>query len=85
MTQYLTENSVRRALKRLRVTTPSNRLKLNYVRRDFIDGTNRHGTRTLYRTVLQRRQLWHFGLQLDEVAGFTVDYGWQLGGTDRIQ
>lgn len=33
---------------------------------------------TLYHTVRQRRQLWHFGLDPEEVAGFLADYGWRL-------
>jgi O-methyltransferase involved in polyketide biosynthesis len=62
-------------------------LVFTYVRRDFIDGTNRYGTRTLYRNVRQRRQLWHFGLQPDEVAAFLDEYGWRLveqAGPDEL-
>jgi methyltransferase (TIGR00027 family) len=78
VTQYLTEEGVRRTLEGLRAAAPGSRLVFTYVRRDFIDGTNRYGTRTLYRSVRQRRQLWHFGLQPDEVAEFIADYGWRL-------
>ena len=49
-----------------------------YRQRDFIDGTNRYGTRTLYRSVRVRRQLWRFGLRPDEVAAFLAAYGWRL-------
>ncbi|WP_454560704.1 SAM-dependent methyltransferase [Mycobacterium haemophilum] len=87
VTQYLTEDGVRRTLEGLRAAAPGSRLVFTYVRRDFIDGTNRYGTRTLYRTVRQRRQLWHFGLQPDEVAGFIADYGWRLveqAGPDEL-
>ena len=69
VTQYLTEDAVRRTLEGLRAAAPGSRLVFTYVRRDFIDGTNRYGSPTLYRTVRKRRQLWHFGLQPDEVAG----------------
>jgi methyltransferase (TIGR00027 family) len=78
VTQYLTEDGVRRTLEGLRAAAPGSRLVFTYVRRDFIDGTNRYGTRTLYRSVRQRRQLWHFGLHPDEVAAFIADYGWRL-------
>ncbi|KKC04852.1 SAM-dependent methyltransferase [Mycobacterium nebraskense] len=78
VTQYLTEATVRRTLEGLRATAPGSRLVFTYVRRDFIDGTNRYGTRTLYRSVRQRRQLWHFGLQPDEVGAFIGQYGWRL-------
>lgn len=78
VTQYLSEAGVRRTLEGLRATAPGSRLVFTYVQRDFIDGTNRYGTRTLYRTVRQRNQLWHFGLHPDEVAGFIAEYGWRL-------
>jgi O-methyltransferase involved in polyketide biosynthesis len=32
----------------------------------------------LYRNVRERQQLWRFGLEPDEVAGFIADYGWRL-------
>ncbi|MGO9381325.1 MAG: SAM-dependent methyltransferase [Mycobacterium sp.] len=87
VTQYLTEDGVRRTLEGLRAAAPGSRLVFTYVRRDFIEGTNRYGTRTLYRSVRQRHQLWHFGLQPDEVAEFIADYGWRLveqAGPDEL-
>ena len=78
VTQYLTEDGVRRTLEGLRAAAPGSRLVFTYVRRAFIDGTDRYGTRTLYRNTRQRHQLWHFGLEPDEVAGFIGDYGWRL-------
>jgi methyltransferase (TIGR00027 family) len=87
VTQYLTEDGVRRTLEGLRAAATGSRLVFTYVRRDFIDGTNRYGTRTLYRSVRQRRQLWHFGLQPDEVAEFIAEYGWRLveqAGPDEL-
>ncbi|BBZ44917.1 SAM-dependent methyltransferase [Mycobacterium parmense] len=87
VTQYLSEATVRRTLEGLRAAAPGSRLVFTYVRRDFIDGTNRYGTRTLYRNVRQRRPLWQFGLQPDEVAGFVAEYGWRLveqAGPDEL-
>ncbi|HWS93504.1 MAG TPA: SAM-dependent methyltransferase [Mycobacterium sp.] len=87
VTQYLSEKTVRRTLEGLRAAAPGSRLVFTYVRRDFIDGTNRYGTRTLYRNVRQRLQLWHFGLQPEEVADFIADYGWRLveqAGPDEL-
>jgi methyltransferase (TIGR00027 family) len=78
VTQYLTEDGVRRTLEGLRAAAPGSRLVFTYVRRDFIDGRNRYGSKTLYRNTRQRHQLWHFGLEPDEVAGFIADYGWRL-------
>jgi methyltransferase (TIGR00027 family) len=87
VTQFLSEKTVRRTLEGLRAAAPGSRLVFTYVRRDFIDGTNRYGTRTLYRNVRQRHQLWHFGLQPEEVAEFVAEYGWRLveqAGPDEL-
>ena len=76
-----------RTLDGLRVAAPGSRLVFTYVRRTFIDGTNRYGTRTLYRKVRQRQQLWHFGLEPDDVADFIAEYGWRLveqAGPDEL-
>jgi methyltransferase (TIGR00027 family) len=78
VTQYLTEDAVRATLAGLRPVAPGSRLVFTYVRRDFIDGLNRYGTRTLYRSVRQRQQLWKFGMQTDDVVDFLDDYGWRL-------
>ncbi len=87
VTQYLTEDAVRRTLEGLRAAAPGSRMVFTYVRRDFIDGTNLHGSPTLYRKVRKRRQLWRFGLPTDEVAGFVAEYGWRLveqAGPDEL-
>lgn len=87
VTQYLTEDAVRATLEGLRPTAPGSRMVFTYVRRDFIDGTNLYGTRTLYRSVRQRQQLWHFGLAPEEVADFIGEYGWRLveqAGPDEL-
>lgn len=76
VTQYLTEPAVRATLAALRTAAPGSRLAFTYVRRDFIDGTNRYGSPTLYRRVVNK--LWHFGLQPEEVAEFLAGYGWRL-------
>jgi methyltransferase (TIGR00027 family) len=87
VTQYLTEDGVRRTLEGLRAAAPGSRMVFTYVRRDFIDGTNRYNTRTLYRNVRRRRQVWQFGLQTEAVAEFIAQYGWRLveqAGPDEL-
>jgi methyltransferase (TIGR00027 family) len=87
VTQYLTEEGVRRTLEGLRAAAPGSRIVFTYVRRDFIDGTNLYNTRTLYRNVRQRHQLWQFGLQTEAVADFISEYGWRLveqAGPDEL-
>jgi methyltransferase (TIGR00027 family) len=87
VTQYLSEDTVRRTLEGLRASAPGSRLVFTYVRRDFIDGTNLYGARTLYRKVRQQKQLWRFGLEPDDVAAFVGEYGWRLveqAGPDEL-
>lgn len=78
VTQYLTEDGVRRTLEGLRAAAAGSRFVFTYVRRDFIDGSNRYGTRALYRSTRERGQLWQFGLEPAEVAPFLAEYGWRL-------
>jgi methyltransferase (TIGR00027 family) len=88
VTQYLTEDGVRRTLDGLRAAARGSRLVFTYVRRDFIDGSNRYGASALYRNTRERHQLWQFGLEPDEVAGFIAEYGWRLveqAGPDELE
>jgi methyltransferase (TIGR00027 family) len=78
VTQYLTADAVRATLEGLRPVAPGSRLAFTYVRRDFIDGINLYGAKLLYRKVRQRRQLWNFGIQPEEVAAFLDGHGWRL-------
>jgi methyltransferase (TIGR00027 family) len=78
VTQYLTADAVGATLEGLRPVASGSRLVFTYIRRDFIDGANLYGAKTLYRKVRQRQQLCHFGLQPDEVGQFLARYGWRL-------
>jgi methyltransferase (TIGR00027 family) len=78
VTQYLTEDGVRATLGALRAAAPGSRLVFTYVRRDFIDGVNMYDAAMLYKRFRQRRQVWRFGLDPDEVSAFIAEYGWRL-------
>jgi methyltransferase (TIGR00027 family) len=78
VTQYLTTDAVRATFEYLRGAAPSSRLVFTYVQRDFIDGQNMYGAVSAYRRFRIRQQIWHFGLQPDEVSAFVADYGWRL-------
>ncbi|MBO0883743.1 MAG: SAM-dependent methyltransferase, partial [Mycobacterium sp.] len=87
VTQYLTADAVGATLEGLRPVASGSRLVFTYVRSDFIDGVNLYGAKPLYRKVRQRQQLWHFGLQPEQVASFLDGYGWRLveqAGPDQI-
>jgi len=78
VTQYLTEAAVRATLGALRAAPAGSRLVFTHVRKDFIDGVNMYGATILYKRFRQRQQVWHFGLNPDEVSAFVAEYGWRL-------
>jgi methyltransferase (TIGR00027 family) len=78
VTQYLTEDAACTTLAAIQGAVAESRLVFTYVRKDFIDGVNMYGAAMLYKRFRQRRQVWKFGLDPDDVAAFVGDYGWQL-------
>jgi methyltransferase (TIGR00027 family) len=81
VTQYLTEEGVRRTLAPLAKAAPGSRLIFTFVRRDFLDGATGYQAEGAYRDFVTRRRVWHFGLAPDEVAALLEEYGW----TEREQ
>jgi O-methyltransferase involved in polyketide biosynthesis len=78
VTQYPTEDAVRSTLGALQATPAGSRLVFTYVRKDFIDGLNMYDAALLYKRFRQRQQVWHFGLNPEDVAVFVGEYGWRL-------
>jgi methyltransferase (TIGR00027 family) len=78
VTQYLTEDAVRTTLTALQAAPAGSRLVFTYVRDDFIDGRNMYGAAVLYKRFRQRRQVWKFGLDPDDVGAFIGTYDWRL-------
>jgi O-methyltransferase involved in polyketide biosynthesis len=67
--------------------TPASRLVFTLVRKDFIDGANLYGAKSLYRRFREKRQIWRFGLAPEMVPAFLGDYGWRVidqAGPDEI-
>lgn len=77
VSQYLSEDGVRKTLSSLAGVESGSRLVFTYIRKDFIDGTNRHGQDNLYEIYRVKRPLWHFGLEPDQVGAFLERYGWR--------
>lgn len=87
VSQYLTPEAVAATFDQLRQAAPGSRLDFTYVRRDFIDGVNLYGARTLYRRFRERSDVWKFGLAPEEVDDFLTGYGWRLidqAGPDEL-
>ena len=76
VTQYLTEAGIRKTFEFLARAKARSRLVFTYVRKDFIDGTERYGLDTLYQAYRVSGPLWRFGLAPEQVAAFLGEYGW---------
>jgi methyltransferase (TIGR00027 family) len=77
VTQYLSEEAVHKTLSLLAQAKAGSRLVFTYVRKDFIDGTARYGLDALYEAYRGKRQLWHFGLEPEQVAALLEQYAWK--------
>jgi methyltransferase (TIGR00027 family) len=76
VTQYLTEDSVRKTLLYLSNAATGSRLIFTYVRQDFLDGTNLYGTEGLYRDFVVTDRVWRFGIDPLKVDDLLRQYGW---------
>ncbi|MDQ2586749.1 SAM-dependent methyltransferase [Saccharothrix yanglingensis] len=77
VTQYLSEDGVRRTLDFLAGAAAGSRLVFTHVLRDFLDGTDLHGAQALHRRFATGRPLWRFGLHPHRVGDFLGAYGWR--------
>ena len=75
VTQYLTEEAVRRTFAFLAKAGAGSRMVFTYVRKDFLDGTNLFGMEKIYRRSVER--LWHYGVAPEAVGGLLNEYGWE--------
>ncbi|ALG10408.1 class I SAM-dependent methyltransferase [Kibdelosporangium phytohabitans] len=86
VTQYLTEDGVRRTLASLGRLPAGSRLIFTYIRADFLDGRELYGAGALRRWFVTRQRLWHFGIAPEDVDGLLREYGWvereQVGPTE---
>jgi methyltransferase (TIGR00027 family) len=77
VTQYLTEEGVRKSFDFLAQAPTGSCLAMSYVPRDFLDGRNLYGWRAGYKRFVEGK-IWHFGMEPDAVPGFLSEYGWDL-------
>lgn len=77
VTQYLTEEAVRKTFALLAKAAAGSRLVFTYVRQDFIDGVNLYEAPVAYQRFRVDQKLWHFGMDPERVAAFLHEYGWR--------
>lgn len=86
VSQYLTEQGVRKTFNFLAQAPAGSCLAMSYVRRDFLDGKNLYGWKAGYKRFVTGG-MWHFGMQPEEAPGFLSEFGWDLVedvGYDRL-
>jgi methyltransferase (TIGR00027 family) len=88
VTQYLTEDAVRKTFDFLAKAASGSRLAFTYIRQDFMDGINLYGAAVTYQRFRVKQQLWHFGMVPEQVAAFLGAYGWreaeQMGSQEFV-
>ena len=78
VSQYLTEEAIRKTFDFLSHSPSGSRMAFTYVLKDFIDGKNMHGEENFFERIVEKEKLWHFGLNPNEVADFLDEYGWRF-------
>lgn len=77
VSQYLTEQGVRKTFQFLAKAPAGSCLAMSYVRKDFLDGRNLYGWRTGYKRFVAGK-VWHFGMEPEAAPGFLREYGWNV-------
>ncbi|MQA87416.1 MAG: SAM-dependent methyltransferase [Streptosporangiales bacterium] len=88
VTQYLTEDGIRRTLAFLAKAAAGSRLIFTYVRKDFLDGKNFYGFEKGYREWVVKQRMWRFGIDPEDVDDLLREYGWtereQVGPSEYV-
>ena len=88
VTQYLSEEAVRKTFDFLAKAAPGSRLVSTYIRQDFMDGINLYGAAITYQRFRVKQELWHFGMVPEQVGTFLDGYGWreveQMGSQECV-
>ena len=88
VTQYLTEDGVRRTLAFLAKAARGSRLIFTYVRKDFLDGIDFYGAEQAHQDFVVKHAMWHFGLDPDDVRSLLQEYDWaereQVGSREYL-
>ena len=78
VTQYLTEDGIRATFDFLSKAPAGSRLVFTYTPRDFIAGEVFYGQEYLYKRMVLKDKMWHYGMDPDHVDDFLGEYGWRL-------
>jgi methyltransferase (TIGR00027 family) len=86
VTQYVSEEGVRKTMGFLSKIARGSRLVFTFIREDFLLGTNLYGLEIMHKEYRGENPIWKFGLAPEKVSALLREYGWkeleQLGGMD---
>lgn len=78
VSQYLTYDGILSTFKYLSNAPGGSKLAFTYVRRDFIEGSNRHGNEKVYDKFVVKDKIWLFGMNPEEWPMLLTKHGWKL-------
>jgi len=76
VTQYLSESGVRSTFDFLSGSAPGSRMVFTYIRKDFLRGVNLYGLGFLHEKMVQKEEIWLFGMNPEDVDGLLGEHGW---------
>ncbi len=77
VTQYLEEESVQRIFNFLSHAHSGSNIVFTYVRKDFLNGTNKYGMDEIYKRFVETGT-WIFGMDPEAWPQFLKEYGWRI-------
>jgi methyltransferase (TIGR00027 family) len=77
VTQYLTEEGIRKNFDFLAKAARGSRLAFTYVRKDFLEGRDMYGSESMYKRFVPSK-VWIFGMEAKAWPDFLKEYGWQV-------
>jgi len=78
VTQYLTEVGIKKTFEFLAKAPAGSRLVFTYVPKDFMDGKVFYGHEHMYKKMVLKDEIWHFGIDPEDVADFLDRFGWRV-------
>ncbi len=77
VSQYIADSSVRKMFEFLSKAPIGSYLTFTYILKDFIEGENLYGQELMYKKAV-KGNIWHSGLDPEEIASELDKYGWKL-------
>lgn len=78
VTQYLTDQAMAATFQFLAKAKTGSRMVFTYVLKDFLEGKNMYGAKSLYERFVVKEGVWLFGFDPGTLPDFVGRYGWKV-------